>query len=159
MEELEEIKKDLEEALKKVNAKLEEDEGKDIYGKEYWILNTAGDIQWCENFNDQVDKFRRKIGNYFKTKEEAEEYLEDLKVKAEIKKIAKELNGDREIDWDNEDQAKYSLFYNCVSKNAGYDWEYSKKTEGALYCLDGKFMSVCIARIGREKLEKYLKRN
>ena len=48
------------------------------------MLNSFGDIQWCKNFNDQVDKFRRKIGNYFKTKEEAEEYLEDLKVKAEI---------------------------------------------------------------------------
>ncbi len=153
MEELKEFKKELEEILEKVNAKLEEDNN-----KVYWTIDDGGDVIKDTNDSYLLDRFRKEIGNYFKTKKEAEEYLEDLKVKAEIKNIAKELNKGKEIDWDNEDQEKYSLNYNNIHRNINIV-NFSNKQEGATYCLDKNFKEECIDRIGKERLKNYLKRN
>ncbi len=152
MEELKEFKKELEEMLEKVNAKLEEDD------KKYWLFHNGEVMQFTDD-DHRLDIFNKEIGNYFKTKQEAEEYLEDLKVKVEIKKIAEELNGDEKIDWDDDAQQKYFLIYNYGYSEFEYHHEYTWKSEGTIYCLDKKFANECVKRIGLERLENYLKRN
>lgn len=153
MNELEELKKELEEVLEKVNAKLEEDEEK------YWAIDDWGDIRDYTNDGDSIDKFNREIGNYFKTKKEAEECLEDLKVKTEIKNIAKELNEGKEIDWGDGYIAKFYLYYDyndgMITMDKAHKWE----IEGVTFCLNPNFKDECIERIGLERLENYLKRN
>lgn len=151
MEELKEFKTALEEILEKVNAKLEADDNK------YWTVGGSGEITNLSDYSDNFDRFKKNIGNYFKTKKEAEDYLENLKVKTEIKKIAKELNGDRKINWRDEDQFKYYLFYYYTSIGMGNTC--LLKQEGTTYCLDENFKEECISRIGKERLEIYLKRN
>lgn len=152
MNELEELKKELEEVLEKVNKKIKESE------KEYWTVEHDGEIKCDRDFGYDVDIFNKEIGNYFKTKKEAEEYLEDLKVKTEIKNIAKELNADKKIDWDDADQSKYSLMYDYDDSEVTRNHDRVLKSEGTIYCLDSNFMNVCIERIGEERLENYLKR-
>lgn len=152
MEELEELKKELEEVLEKVNKKLEDEE-------KYYTIDHDGEIIYDTDDSYDVDIFNKKIGNYFKTEKEAEEYLEDLKVKTEIKKIAKELNGDDKIDWKDVNKAKYYLRYSHRATNIVCNYENSYQAEGVTYCLDGDFRRVCIERIGEERLKKYLKRN
>ena len=152
MEELKEFKKELEEILEKVNKKLEED-------KKYWTVSGSGEITNLSDYSDDFDRFNKETGNYFKTKEEAEEYLEDLKIKTEIKNIAKELNGDKKIDWNDEDQTKYYLTYSHVFSSVANSREYLHQQEGTTYCLHWNFMNICIERIGYERLENYLKRN
>lgn len=151
MEELKEFKKELEEMLEKVNAKLEEDD------KKYWLFHNGEVMQFTDD-DHGLDIFNKEIGNYFKTREEAEEFLEDLKVKTEIKNIAKELNGGKKIYW-NDNTNKYYLYYNykiqCMDTSSSITW----KRDGVTYCLDRNFMDVCVERIGEEILKNYLKRN
>lgn len=153
MEELKEFKKELEEILERVNVKLEEDD------KKYWTVSGSGEITSLSDYSDDFDRFKKEIGNYFKTREEAEEYLEDLKVKTEIKNIAKELNKGKEIDWNDYDIDKYYLYYSYQYKSLVCTSVSGSKEEGTTYCLDRNFMDVCVERIGKERLEKYLKRN
>lgn len=155
MNELEKFKKELEEALENVNAKLEESDK-----KSYWAISCSGKVLCFSKNKDSNYDFKKETGNYFKTEKEAEEYLEDLKVKTKIKDIAKELNGYKEIDWNDEDQTKYCLiydYYSLPSIKCKREWIF--KPEGTICCLDENFADECINRIGREKLEKYLRRN
>ena len=154
MEELKEFKKELEEILEKVNAKLEESD-------KYWTVGCKGEIINVPDIGCDIDIFTKSTGNCFKTEKEAEDYLEDLKVKTEIKKIAEELNKGKEIDWNDYDVDKYYLYYDygyniqCIDTELSRAW----KREGVTYCLERNFMDVCIERIGEERLKNYLKRN
>lgn len=62
------------------------------------------------NDGTDVDDFRLSIGNYFKTKEEAEHMVEKLKVIHELQKFAYE-NNEKEIDLYDDNQYKYILKY------------------------------------------------
>ena len=154
MNELEELKKELEEVLEKVNKKIKESE------KEYWTVEHDGEIKCDRDFGYDVDIFNKEIGNYFKTEKETEEYVEDLKVKTEIKKIAKELNGNEKINWDDTNQTKYFLIYDYYSiPSIKCNKEWSFKPEGTICCLDENLAYECIKKIGVNRLENYLKRN
>lgn len=134
---------------------MEEDENK------YWTVQYDGNILSFTDYRTNFDISNKEIGNYFKTKKEAEEYLEDLKVKTKIKDIAKELNGYKEINWHDCSQDKYFLIYNyddSEALNAKYNHECAWKLEGTTHCLDKNFADECIKRIGIERLENYLKR-
>lgn len=48
--------------------------------KEYWYMNYGGRIKATNDANSEEDVARKEIGNYFKTKEEAERAV--LKLKA-----------------------------------------------------------------------------
>ena len=152
MEALEKVKKELEEALEKAKKELEEDK------KNYWAISYLGEVLCSSKNKDPNYDFKKKTGNYFKTEKEAKEYLEDLKVKAEIKKIAKELNGDKKIDWDDDTQPKHCLIYNYDDSEVGGNQQYTLKIEDTIYCLDEHFADVCIERIGEERLKNYLKK-
>lgn len=152
MEELEELKKELEESLEKVNKKLEEHDE-----KHYWAISYLGEVLCFSKNTDPNCYFKKEIGNYFKTEEEGKEHLEDLKIKTEIKKIAKELNRDKKIDWYDGTQPKYFLIYDYDYSEVRYDYRYVLKSEGTIYCLDENFTDECIKRIGEKHLEKYLK--
>ena len=68
-----------------------------------------------------VDDFRLSIGNYFKTKEEAEHMVEKLKVIHELQKFAFE-NNEKEIDWNNFSQNKFYLIYDGEVNNLLVDY-------------------------------------
>ena len=69
-----------------------------IYGRYYCVDN------WD-------DKFMFEHGLYFKTKEEAEQYLKERKLIFKLKQYAKEKNNGWEPDWENVSQYKYSVDY------------------------------------------------
>ena len=48
------------------------------YGKKYWYLDDCGVVLSNEEWGDDTDDFRYRIGNYFKTEAEAEAYKEYL---------------------------------------------------------------------------------
>lgn len=50
-------------------------------GERYWLVNANIDIEvrQTKNFNNQFDKARKTLGNMFKTEEEAQAKLEEIK--------------------------------------------------------------------------------
>ena len=67
------------------------------YGRKYFYINDCGGIMNSEWYDDRIDSEFYKIGNCFKTKEEAEFELERIKVKTELRRFSEE-NNEYEID-------------------------------------------------------------
>ena len=83
---------------------------------EYFYITDDGNVDFVVEENHNLSKRRRAIGNIFKTKEEAEKYLEYLKAKTIIKQDAKGFKPD----WKNYDEKKYIGFWDIEKDNL--DW-------------------------------------
>lgn len=123
----------------------------------YWSI----DYMYCHPTNDvykdmDSDKYIISLGLYAKTKEEAEAKIEALQVHQQLKEIAHELNNGVEIDW-NDSQYKYYLIFDYFNGEIEDITTKYTKYGSAIYCLSEKFKDVAIERIGKEKLERYLK--
>lgn len=126
------------------------------YKEDYFLLNSDGYIESDSDWGKEIDDFRYNIGNYFETEEEVEAYKERLLIKQELKDIALELNNGKEIDWKNY-KSKYYLTYDNYYKKINVCFSATIIIEGTTYCLNKNFINVAIERIGKERLERYLK--
>ncbi len=109
-------------------------------------------------YNNVTHQFLYKSGNYFKTQEEAQEYLDNITTKAELKVLAEELNEGKVIDWDDFSQRKYYMCANYQLINKLYfGEETTTQTAGVIYFLDSNFLDEAINRIGEERLIKMIK--
>lgn len=61
--------------------------------KRYWFMDYGGRIKAMNDSNDEEDVARKQIGNYFKTKEEAEKAVEKLKAWKRLKDIGCSFDG------------------------------------------------------------------
>lgn len=78
---------------------------------------------WRGNFSDL---FRKKTGNIFRTKQDAEYHIQMISLAWKIKQHA------FEPDWDDDEQSKYSAFYDHFRKKIGRD-RYTIVEEGRLF--------------------------
>lgn len=125
--------------------------------EKYYSISAAGYIKDLSWGNDSTDRYLYSQNNCFQTKEEAEEHLENLKTKAELRALAEELNGDEVIDWEDGEQWKYCIFYTSRGNYIDSDEMCACQSQGAIYCLDPTFKDKAIERIGEERLIKMIK--
>jgi hypothetical protein len=87
------------------------------FGEYYYVID-VGHVGYLEDGsyrpNDTLG--RMEIGNIFKTREEAEKYLEYLKAKEVIKQDA----NDFKPDWNDENDRKYCGFWDITKKEFEY---------------------------------------
>ena len=102
----------------------------------------------------EVDTCRYEIGNYFKTEEEAKKAVEKMKIYTQLKDLALRLNKGEKIDWENDDQAKYYIYYDCGKMELDYNNDWLYKKIGQIYCLDIYFLDIAEQEIGEENLKK-----
>ena len=152
-EKIEQMEKELEELKEKLN---QENVTKRERYEEYWFLD-CGDFESDYDEYSEIDDYRYSVGNYFKTKEQVENYKEKLLIEQELRDIARELNKGEEIDWNDNDQKKYYLYYCYIEEGISRTFDFLGKGQGIIYCLDENFMTIAIKRIGEERLTKYLK--
>lgn len=95
--------------------------------KKYYYIGSMGHIESAEYKGWEISlKLRKSIGNYFETEEEAEKYLEYLKVKEVIKKDTKGFKPD----WGNKDEAKYYGVWNFDREKIEYfAWDVYKSSD------------------------------
>lgn len=163
LEDLEELKKQISELQSKVT-KLENESKKENKKENkrwrakihdtYFYINDFGYADGCHETNDGVDNYRYKIRNYFKSEEEAEEYQEVINTYYDLMDLAEELNKGRKIDWNDEDQCKYSFYYKYDCDSFETLFAHSYKNSGQIYCLDEDFLKKAIKKIGEDKLKK-----
>ena len=128
MDNLEDLKKQISELQSKVT-KLENEIKEEKKGKRwrakvndtYIYINDVGYVDDSHENNDSFDKYRFKTRNYFKTEEEAQRYLDNIKTYYELKDLADELNAGEKIDWNDFDQCKYLISYNNKNKKLEID--------------------------------------
>ena len=121
----------------------------------YYYLYSYGNIEEDTWDNANEDRNRYALGNCFKTKEEAEFALERQKVIMELKRFALE-NNDKEIDWSNDDEQKYCLYFdhgrNRIMINNFY---VSRFLSEQIYFTSDTIVQQAIKEIGEERLKKY----
>ena len=88
LEELENKMKELASELEQLKAEKENEAWKPKDGEWYWFISQSGGQKETLWYDDEVGEIRYKLGNVFKTKEEAEFRAEQLKVEAELRRFS-----------------------------------------------------------------------
>lgn len=92
--------------------------------EEFYYINEKGFVSTLpKNYIHSDVHLRRAIGNYFKTKEEAEKYLEYLKAKAIIKQDTKGFTPD----WHNVYELKFYGYYDTEDDALSEAWVHTVK--------------------------------
>ena len=161
MDNLEEIKKQISELQSKV-AKLENESKEEKKGKRwraeindtYFYINDAGYADVSHENNDSFDKYRFKTRNYFRTEEEAEEYQEIINTYYDLMDLADELNNGKKIDWYDDTQQKFYIYFDFKRNKFVQSYTYVTKDIGQIYCLNENIIGIAIEKIGTDKLIK-----
>ena len=122
-------------------------------GNTYWTLHNEGSLEFIKERNDTIDDKTHKLGNYFKTKEEAELYRKKLVITQKVKDIAIRLGEPTEDDWKDPDVEKFYFAFDCQFGDFALHLTRQYKTFGNIYCLDTDFLEVCLEEIGEEDLK------
>lgn len=160
MENLEELKKKYEELGKEIERLENQKKNKRWRADEtdrYFYISNNKEIVAAYETGDKIDNFRYKSRNYFKTEKEAQQYLDNLDTYYDLMDLAEELNKGREIDWNDTEQGKFSIYYELENEKLNYTISHYVKELSQIYCLDENFLEIAEERIGLERLEKLFK--
>lgn len=127
-------------------------------GEIWFYLNTY--LEAVEDYflsSSETARLNYKNYNCFPTREQAELEAEKILVRRQLEDIARRLNKGEEIDWSDEGQTKYFIFFDCKTQLIERDGNLRNKIQGVVYCLDNNFRKIAIQEIGEERLKKYLK--
>ena len=163
IEELEELSTKLENELirfKKLIEELKESQEEEqehkrwraIKNEDYYFILANGSVDTNNEDCSLYDNKLYDIGNYFKTKEEAEKNVEKIKIYTKLKDIALRLNKGKDVDWSNTSQTKFCLYYRDCKIQQDAKWAFHFL--GEIYCLDRNFKDEAIKEIGEENLKK-----
>ena len=123
--------------------------------EQYFYIRGAGCVDYNNYDNDKADKLFQSFGNYFQTKEQAEFMAEKLRVIYELEKFAFE-NNEEEIDWNNEEQTKYTFVFNHKLHEFAIDcWSIYHDNPFNVYFTSKDIVYKAIETIGEERLKKY----
>lgn len=123
--------------------------------EKYFYIEDCMGVSDDRNVQAPIDYCRFNIGNFFKTKIEAEHILEKLKVIHELQKFAYE-NNEGEIDWKNFNQCKYYLVYDTKDEDLYVDYTaYCKREPFNIYFTSSKIAKKAIEAVGEDRIKKY----
>ena len=116
-------------------------------GKTYSYINTYGGVEsdvWEGHF---AERNMVKIGNFFKTEEEAEFIAEKLKVEAELRKYSKLFEYGK---------FNYYLFFDIDGNSFRTDFTSYCPPQGAIYFESEEKAQQAVSTVGKERIKKYL---
>lgn len=128
-----------------------------------WKPN-EGDTYYCVNYFGQVNdniyiptvgSESYRLGNCFKTREEAEFAIERQKLITEIKRYIAE-NDPEEVDLHNVYKAKYSIIYNYITEDFSTICSTGYAIGNCIYFSDKFNWRKMISDIGKDRIKKYL---
>ena len=116
-------------------------------GDIYWRIDDRGSVDNCMYNNYYTDNHRQAIGNFFKTKEQAEFALEKLKVEAELRKFSRPF---KYGDWN------FEILWNNHENNTELDWSGYVVRQSVIYFESGEVAEKAIEAVGKERIKKYI---
>ena len=122
--------------------------------EKYFYINCCGDIDYCVNSDDEADMYCFLTNNYFKTKEEAEFRLEQIKVYYELKNFADDNND--EICWIHQSQLKYYMLYSYVENELDITSWTNVRDLGQIYFSSEELAKQAVEKVGEDRIKKYL---
>lgn len=157
IEELEKQAKAILEEIEKLKSEEKESKAwKPEVNEEYYTIEADGEVLENTWLDEEDDEKLYNMGNYFKTREEAESIVEKAKIYTQLKRLAEEINTEP-IDWKNADQRKYEIVYYNIAKCLRQLYETTIQALGQIYCTNDQFLEIALERIGEENLLKLFK--
>ena len=101
-----------------------------------------------------IDENKYAIGNCFKTREEAQNAVERLKIRAELQRYADEHN--EPIDWKNNNQEKWYIYFDYDDKRFVYMWKSFTRNCFQIYFSSEEIARAAVQAVGEERIKKYL---
>src|SRR5574344_1135110 len=149
-EELDKLRKQIDRMQEEKVSKIFKPES----GKVYYYINTRYSEMDSYVIADVINDFNSQIGNCFRTEREAERVLKKLQIRQQLRELAVEVNNGEEIDWKNESQNKYYIFYSHSQRVL--DTTYVRRDEiacGTIYCLRRNFLDEARESIGEDNVK------
>ena len=116
-------------------------------GDIYWRIDDRGSADNCMYNNYYTDNHRQAIGNFFKTKQQAEFDAEKLKVEAELRKFSRPF----EPTVDN-----YYIVFNTKTGYLGAGSRGYITSQGVIYFESEEKVQQAIDSVGEERIKKYI---
>lgn len=150
-QELKELRNKLDELEKHVKEKETINRYMPKKGDLYYYVDSSGIIVYIPYYGLVHDKYRVSVGNCFRTEEEAEKHKRILINTQKLKDLAVRLNAGQDVYWEDNSQTKWFLF---LSSSEKVDWSLRERVilQGAICCLDERFLEKATEEIGRENL-------
>ena len=124
--------------------------------EQYFYIRSTGIVDYTNCDDDKVDKLLQSFGNCFQTEEQAEFILEKLKVIQELEKFAFENNNEEEIDWNDDGQKKFFLYYSYSANQVLVNYVISmNENPFNVYFTSESIAEKSVETIGEERIKKY----
>lgn len=138
-------------SLKERIAELEElaREGREFPqdGDAYWFIDDEGGMSSTFYKNYYLDIYRQKIGNIFRTEEEAEFAAKKLRVEAELRKFSRPFEYGK---------FNYYLLFDIDGNNFRTDVTSYCPSQGAIYFESEEKAQEAVSTVGKERIKKYI---
>lgn len=122
--------------------------------EDYYFINSKGAI--CrEHALGVINEIRYRLGNYFKTKEEAEFARNKQLIYQKLKDYALEHTTE-EFDWNSPNQFKWFIRYDNKYKKIIYSWTRYSIDINQIYFTSEKIVREAVEKIGEDNIKKYL---
>jgi hypothetical protein len=125
-------------------------------GDKYWFALSNADVDNSTWNCGEVDEYRMMFGNTYKTKEDAENYVQKRLVQVELETLAKKAwkESCKQTDWTNERQSKYHVYYDYIDKEFIVTANSSCQNIGQVFFPTEESASNAIETISEERLKK-----
>lgn len=124
-------------------------------GEHYWYLSgdgNIGTITWC---GSKLDADRYKLGNCFRTEEEAKFAREKKKVEVELERYGKEHNNPAKEEWDGIN-THYRIGYDLADDDLVTTSAITIRRIGDIYFTSKEVAKDAANKIGTKRIIKYL---
>lgn len=123
--------------------------------KTYFNIYLDGTACIYTELGDATDKFLYSIGNYFRTKEEAEEYRKKLLYRQQYKDFIGEDLVTKD-DWKDDNILKYCASYDHDDNTVFIRCNTYIKSQGTIFSKSKEKIQEFIKKIGEENFKKYI---
>lgn len=123
--------------------------------KTYCSIDSDGTTCIYTDFGNVINNFLYSIGNYFKTKEEAEFRRQQLLYLQQYKDFIGEDLVTKD-DWENIGRLKFCALYNYETKEIEIYWYCEQKFQGTIYSKSKEKIEKFIKEIGEDNFKKYI---
>lgn len=141
----------LEELKKEAEMQKKQEEWK--FGEKYFYISQSGRVI-CEMFTEhRTDIARKNFGNFFRTRERAEQVAEKMRLLLRLEQLHDMLCPDYVPDYEDDDEVKYHVYFNHFLDR--YDISYSTSRENpCMVAFDTKENVEKAAEILNKELEE-----
>lgn len=145
IEELENKIKELSEEIERLKAEKEKEVWKPKCGDKYWLISHNGYVVQVRWMGDEAEDDIYAIGNVFRTQEEAEFRVEQLKVEAELRRFARPFE---------ENKSNWTMIYEADHKKIA-TYNYTSFQIHNIHFPSEEIAKQAIETVGEDRIKKY----